>query len=106
DFERLNLLRAIDDDRHHPAASIPFDLQFGHLLLHAVLHLLRLLHHLLDIHAHISSTSRISAGNTSSSAWTLASAMACSRSADCLLLSLGAPGGGAVVGLLALPPSA
>src|SRR6185295_6614295 len=56
--------------------------KLGHLPLQALLHLLRLLHHLLNIH--ISSTSRISAAKTSSIVCTPASASACSRSADFL----------------------
>src|SRR3954469_6199538 len=80
DLEGLNLLRAIDGDGDHAAAGVALDAQFGHLLLQALLHLLRLLHHLLDVH--ISSTSRISAGKTSSIACTPASAIACSRSTD------------------------
>src|SRR5204863_2867500 len=82
DRHRLDLLGAVDDDGHHAAAGVAFDAQLGHLLLQALLHLLRLLHHLLDVH--ISSTSRISAGKTSSMAWTPASASACWRSADFL----------------------
>src|SRR5205807_1985588 len=85
DLDRLHLLGAVDDHRHHAAAGVAFDFELGHLLLQAVLHLLRLLHHLLNVH--ISSTSRISAGKTSSSAWTPASASACSRSVDFLLVS-------------------
>src|SRR5215203_3168972 len=79
DLQRLQLLVAVDDDRDHAAAGGRLDAEFGHLLLKALLHLLRLLHHLLDVH--ISSTSRISAGKTSSSALTPASASACSFSA-------------------------
>ena len=85
DLQRLDLLGAVDDDGHHAAAGIPLDPQFGHLLLQALLHLLRLLHHLLHLlDVHISSTSRISAGKTSNIACTPASASACSRSADFL----------------------
>src|SRR5205807_10280624 len=83
DLDRLHLLAAVDDHRHHPAARVAFDLEVGHLFLQASLHLLRLFHHLLNllwIHHHISSTSRISAGNASSNACTPASASACSRS--------------------------
>src|SRR6202022_3047407 len=76
DLQRLNLLGAIDNDRDHAAAGGRFTLELGHLLLALILHLLSLLPHLLDIH--ISSPSRISAGKTSSSAWTPASASACS----------------------------
>src|SRR4029079_4101725 len=86
DLHGLHLLGAVDDDGDHAAAGVAFDAQLGHLLLQVLLHLLRLLHHVLDVH--ISSTSRISAGNTSSIAWTPASASACSRSAD--FLSAGA----------------
>ena len=63
DLERLQLLRAVDDDGDHAAAGGGLDAQLGHLLLQALLHLLRLLHHLLNLlRVHISSTSRISAG--------------------------------------------
>src|SRR5688572_6105764 len=65
----LHLLGAVDDDGHHPAAGRRLDPQVGHLLLQAFLHLFRLLHHGCDVHGSISSTSRISAGNTSSTAW-------------------------------------
>src|SRR3954453_6527040 len=82
DGDRLHLLAAVDDHRHHAAAGVALDAEAGHLLLQAILHLLRLLHHLLDVH--ISSTSRISAGKTSSMVCTPASASACSRSADFL----------------------
>ena len=43
-------LGAVDDDGDHAAAGVALDLQLGHLLLQALLHLLRLLHHLLDVH--------------------------------------------------------
>src|SRR5207244_3615390 len=99
------------DDGDHAAAGVALDAQLGHLLLQTLLHLLRLFHHLLNVHRckrcrclgasvlgawvrscigafvrrrtdepkhhHISSTSLISAGNTSSSAWTPESASAC-----------------------------
>src|SRR5262249_53860005 len=110
DPQGLHLLRAIDDDGHHASAGIALDAQFGHLFLQPLLHLLRLLHHLLNVHsltranlAHISSTSRISAGNTSSSPWTPASASARSRRAAFLSAAVarsacgvcaGAPGAG------------
>src|ERR1700682_5767746 len=99
DLQRLHLLGAIDDNGDHAAAGVAFDLELGHLLLQAGLHLLRLLPHLLNVYRlslsirtmpgclvpiHISSTSRISAGKTSSSACTPASASACSRSVDFL----------------------
>src|SRR5439155_20811011 len=85
DFDRLHQLGAVDDDGDHPAAGVALDAQLGHLLLQALLHLLRLLHHLLHLlDVHISSTSRISAGKTSNIACTPASASACSRSADFL----------------------
>src|SRR5205807_6775270 len=80
DLQRLHLLGAVDDNGDHAAAGVALDAQIGHLLLQALLHLLRLLHHLLDVH--ISSTSRISAGKTSRSAWIPGSPSACSRSAD------------------------
>jgi hypothetical protein len=64
DLHGLNLLGAVDDDGDHAAAGVAFHAQLGHLLLQVLLHLLRLFHHVLDVH--ISSTSRISAGNTSS----------------------------------------
>src|SRR5204863_7591235 len=76
-------------DRDHAAAGGGFDGERGHLLLQAVLHLLRLFHHLLNLLGiHISSTSRISAGNTSSMAWTPASASASSFNADLRSASL------------------
>src|SRR5687767_12834424 len=68
DLYRLQLLGAVDDDCHHAAAGRRFDTQVGHLLLQTLLHLLRLLHHVRNVHWSISSTSRISAGNTSSTA--------------------------------------
>src|SRR5262252_2597021 len=106
DFDRLQLLGAVHHDRHHAAAGRGLDAHLGHLLLQALLHLLRLFHHVLKIHrnrysllgpryselsvvsshfylltshfsSYISSTSRISAGNTSSIAWTPLSARAC-----------------------------
>src|SRR5262249_5075169 len=79
-LHRLHLLGAVDDHSDHAAAGVAFHAQLGHLLLQTLLHLLRLFHHLLDVH--ISSTSRISAGKTSSIACTPASASASSRSAD------------------------
>src|SRR3954454_10964173 len=82
DRDRLHLLRAVHADGDHAAARVAFDAGGRHVLLQALLHLLRLLHHVLDVH--ISSTSRISAGKTSSIVWTPASASACSRSADFL----------------------
>src|SRR5262249_54061091 len=66
DPDRLHLLRAVDDDRHHAAAGVPLDAEVGHLLLQALLHLLRLLHHLLDVH--ISATSRTAGGKSASTA--------------------------------------
>src|SRR5262249_6909842 len=97
DLERLNLLGPVDDDGDHAAAGVALDLELGHLLLQALLHLLRLLHHLLNVHGYISSTSRISAGNISSIVWTPASASACSRSAVFLsgTVSAGAAAAGA-----------
>ena len=50
DLDRLQLLVAADDDGHHAAAGGRLDAQLGHLLLQALLHLLRLLHHGLDVH--------------------------------------------------------
>ena len=85
DLERLQLLGAVDDDGDHAAAGGAFDAQLGHLLLQALLHLLRLLHHLLNLWMFTSRSPRrpgSRAGNTSSSACTPASASACSRSAD------------------------
>ena len=38
------------DDGDHSAAGAAFHAEFGHLLLQGRLHLLRLLHHLLDVH--------------------------------------------------------
>ena len=49
-FSDCTCLRAVDDDRDHAAAGVAFDPELGHLLLQALLHLLRLLHHLLNIH--------------------------------------------------------
>src|SRR5688572_24553483 len=85
----LHLLVAVHDDGDHAAAGGGFDLRLAHLLLQALLHLLGLLHHLIDVHdrplvqttdlrpaettsggLYISSTSLISAGNTSSIACT------------------------------------
>src|SRR6185312_3157675 len=87
------LLGAVDGDGHHAAAGVALDAQFGHLPLQPLLHLLRLLHHLLNVH--ISSTSRISAGKTSSIVCTPASASACARSADFLSAACLSPPGGA-----------
>src|SRR5207237_10345331 len=90
----------------HAPAGVALDAQLGHLFLQALLHLLRLLHHLLNIH--ISSTSRISAGKTSSIAWTPRSASACSRSAAFLSAAFGAalcPFGGSAAGDDAAAPS-
>ena len=50
DLQRLDLLGAIHHHGHHAAARGRLDAQFGHLLLQALLHLLRLLHHLLNVH--------------------------------------------------------
>ena len=50
DFDGLELLGAVDDDADHAAAGAGLDAELGHLFLEALLHLLRLLHHLLDIH--------------------------------------------------------
>src|SRR5439155_11495194 len=86
DGDRLDLLGAVDADGDHAAAGVALDAEAGHLLLQALLHLLRLLHHLLDVH--ISSTSRISAGKTSSIVCTPASASACSRNADFLSVTV------------------
>src|SRR5688500_18699915 len=71
DRDRQQLFGAVDDDRDHAAAGGRFDAQLSHLLLQLLLHLLGLLHHGLDIHRYISSTSRISAGHTSSTACTV-----------------------------------
>src|SRR5262245_12733270 len=94
DLESLNLLETVDHDGHHAAPRRGLDCQLRHLLLQPLLHLLRLFHHLLDVHGspYISSTSRISAGNTSSKACTPASASACSRSNDFLSSFGAAPG--------------
>src|SRR6185503_2703471 len=86
DLEALDLFVAVDDDCHHAAARRGLDAQFGHLLLQA---LLRLLHHLIDVHS-ISSTFSISAGKTSSIAWTTLSAMAAVRRSAGLALWLSA----------------
>src|SRR5439155_13287545 len=75
DCDRLQLLVAADDDGDHAAAGRRLDAEVGHLFLEALLHLLRLLHHRLDVHG-VSSTSRISAGKTSSIAWTVDDDMA------------------------------
>src|SRR5438067_8812453 len=96
DLERLNLFGAVHHDGDHAAAGIALDLELRHLLLQTLLHLLRLLHHLLNVH--ISSTSRISAGKTSRSAWTPASAIAFSRSAD-FLTAAGSAAAGFTSGL-------
>src|SRR4029079_918877 len=74
-------LRAVHGDGDHAAAGGGLHFQFDHLLLHALLHLLRLLHQLLRIHRYISSTSLISAANTSSIVWTPLSESARSFSA-------------------------
>src|SRR5581483_10510282 len=76
DLDRLELLVAADGHGDHAAAGGRLDAQLGHLLLQALLHLLRLLHHRLNVHIaptdpYISSTSRISAGKTSSIACTV-----------------------------------
>src|SRR5438445_13343263 len=96
DRERLNLFGPVDHHGDHAAAGVTLDLELRHLLLQALLHLLRLLHHLLNVH--ISSTSRISAGNTSTTAWTPASASAFSRSAD-FLTAAGSAGAAFTSGL-------
>ena len=44
------VLVAVDHHRDHAAAGGGLDADVGHLLLQALLHLLRLLHHRLDIH--------------------------------------------------------
>src|SRR5439155_5170226 len=107
DLHRLHLLRAVDDDGHHAAARVAFDAQFGHLPLQALLHLLRLLHHLLHLlDVHISSTSRISAGNTSSIVCTPASASALSRKAVFLSAAFASAAGAAsACGGCAAPPA-
>src|SRR4029079_19593796 len=74
-------LRAVHGDGDHAAAGGGLHFQFDHLLLHALLHLLRLLHQLLLSHRYISSTSLISAANTSSIVWTPLSESARSFSA-------------------------
>src|SRR4051812_41755095 len=83
DLQREHLLGAVHGHGDHAAAGVALDLHLGHLLLHALLHLLRLLHELLRIHRYISSTSLISAANTSSIVWTPLSAIARSFS-SCL----------------------
>src|SRR5262249_54942048 len=85
DLDRLHLLGAVHDDSDHATAGGGLDAHLFHLLLHARLHLLRLLHHLLYVHgsrpaAYISSMSLISAAKTSSIAWTPLSASARSLS--------------------------
>src|SRR5262245_59556581 len=71
DLDRLHLLGAVDDDGDHAAAGRGFDAQIAHAFLELLLHLPGLLHHFEDVHrVYISSTSRISAGNTSSKACT------------------------------------
>ncbi len=50
DLHALHLLLAVHDDGHHAAAGGRLDAQIVHLLLQALLHLLRLFHHLLDVH--------------------------------------------------------
>jgi hypothetical protein len=69
-FDRLQLLLAADHDGHHAAAGRRLHAEVGHLFLQALLHLLRLFHHRLDVHG-VSSTSLISAGKTSSIACTV-----------------------------------
>src|SRR6185503_9037206 len=100
------------DDGDHAAAGGRLDAELRHLLLQALLHLLRLLHHGLDVHnvitfrrvrvrlaceaprnpSYISSTSRISAGNTSSIAWTVDDDMASAFRSRCCSVAL--PGSG------------
>ena len=50
DLQRLQLLVPVDDDGHHAAAGGGLDLHVAHLALQRLLHLLRLLHHFLDVH--------------------------------------------------------
>jgi hypothetical protein len=52
ELQRQDLLGAVHDHGDHAAAGVALDLELGHLFLQAFLHLLRLLHHLLDVHAH------------------------------------------------------
>ena len=49
-LQRQHLLVAVDGDDDHAAAGRGADLHLGHLALQLFLHLLRLLHHFLDIH--------------------------------------------------------
>src|SRR5262249_17784786 len=99
DLDSEKLLGAVERGGHHAAAGGCLHAERGHLLLQPLLHLLRLLHHLLNLLGiHISSPSRISAGKTSSRAWTPASASASSFNADFRSASLGRdslPAGGA-----------
>src|ERR1700682_1440879 len=50
DLQRLNLFGAVHDHSDHTTTGIALDLELRHLLLQALLHLLRLLHHLLNVH--------------------------------------------------------
>src|SRR5690606_18097916 len=74
--DRLQVFLAVDDDGDHAAAGGGLDAHLLGLPLQLLLELLRLLHHLADIHYLISSTSRISAGQTSGIACTPPSASA------------------------------
>src|SRR4029453_10492564 len=90
DRQRLHLLQPVDDDGDRAAAGCAFGARLGRLLLHLVLHLGGLLHHLLDVHSFTSSTSRMSAGNTSSSAWTAGSASTAALSRSFSACAVGA----------------
>src|SRR5688572_20461447 len=70
----LQMLVAVHGHRHHAAAGGGLHRQLGHLLLQALLHLLRLLHHVLNVHR--SSIVVFSTGKISSTACTVEFAIA------------------------------
>src|SRR5688572_3256997 len=88
DRDLLQMLMAVHGDGDHTAPSSGLHGQLGHLLLQALLHFLRLLHHVLDVHRAFafqrSSTVVFSTGKISSTACTveLAIASAFTSSAD------------------------
>src|SRR5262245_55053504 len=70
DHDPLQVLVAVDGDRDHAAARSGLHRQLRHFPLQALLHFLRLLHHVLDPHQR-SSTVVFSTGKISSSACTV-----------------------------------